>query len=142
MFNGNDSIRTQNYAAETTGATVRHRNNNYYDIGLNICPQVRSNISFTWNANESGGYAFYSGSASYTITLTNQTDLLDGSTLEIIVAGTNTITIARDTGVTLWWADGTAGTTFPNANRTVSLGWAVIRKIGSATYLISGIGVA
>lgn len=111
-----------------------------FAIGYLDVPQNSNNTSFTLALADRGKHIYSTNSTSQTITVANNTNVAFpiGTAITIVMQGTGTITVARDTGVTLYLASNTT-----NANRTIaSYGMASLLKVGTETWFITGSGVS
>lgn len=107
---GAQQFFTQNNAAsgKTTGAQVRHADNGYYDVGLNVMPQVvTSASSLTFDRSHVGVALLFNGSTStWTTPASSDTSMPLGSVITLINLGSGNITIAAGSGSSIERYDG------------------------------------
>lgn len=138
-----DAIEKQDNDASgnTTGATVKHHDNNFYDVGMNVMPSTSVNSSTTLNEIHAGTFVRMTG-ASAGVSLTETTNNCpEGTTFTVMNANASTaLTITQGTGQTLTLLDGGGGTT--TGSRTLAAkGVCTIVKRGSADWYIWGVGL-
>jgi hypothetical protein len=115
-------------------------NVNGFSLGYRDIPQVSFTGNVTMATADAGKHFYSTQSTSYILTIANNASqsFQTGSAVTIINQGTGNITVAQDSGVTLYLAgNATSG------NRTVStFGMATLIKVATDTWFINGTGVA
>ena len=132
-FGGNVSATNINATGNITGTT------NGYTIGYKDIPQLSLSSNVTL-ADTDGGKHYYSANATATITIPNNatTSFAIGTAISVVQEGTATLTVAPDSGVTLYLAGNST-----SGSRTIgSYGMATLMKVATDTWFINGTGVA
>jgi hypothetical protein len=115
-------------------------NVNGFSLGYRDIPQVSFTGNVTMATADAGKHFYSTQSTSYILTIANNASqtFQTGSAVTIINQGTGNITVAQDSGVSLYLAgNATAG------NRTIStFGMATCIKVATNTWFINGTGVA
>lgn len=143
-----ETFRTADEDADTngTGAEIRHADQAFYPVGMNVSAGSAQNSSFsaaaTW-LDLSGHSILKTTTATPTYTTPGSTDsvLPNGALWNIHNIGTSgNITVAPGSGVTLTWQDGAGGTT---GSRTISPGSsATLWKRNDTNWYLYGNGIA
>ena len=132
-FGGNVSATNISANGNITGTT------NGYTIGYKDIPQLSLSGNVTL-ADTDGGKHYYSANATATITIPNNatTSFAIGTAISVVQEGTATLTVAPDSGVTLYLAGNST-----SGSRTIgSYGMATLMKVATDTWFINGTGVA
>lgn len=139
-----DTNRDPQGTGVTSSAQVGDHGGTLRDVGYNLRPRYQTNASFTWSADQCGGYAYYNSTTSYTITIdASSSDLPVGAELEVTVAGTGsntgTVTLSRVTGTSFLRLDGTGPGTIITSNIVLNGGSSVVlRKYSSSEVIVLG----
>ena len=115
-------------------------NVNGFSLGYRDIPQVSFTGNVTMATADAGKHFYSTQSTSYILTIANNASqsFQTGSAVTIINQGTGNITVAQDSGVTLYLAGNVT-----SGNRTVStFGMATLIKVATDTWFINGTGVA
>lgn len=109
------------------------------DVAFRKLPQTGKNVAFSFAADMSAGYVYYTGAAAAGTIDPNSTTAIDRDTvINVINKGSGALTITRGAGVVMIWAQ-----TGADANRTLAVGgWAVLLKVATDTWIISGAGLS
>lgn len=132
-FGGNVSATNISANGNITGTT------NGYTIGYKDIPQLSLSSNVTL-ADTDGGKHYYSANATATITIPNNatTSFAIGTAISVVQEGTATLTVAPDSGVTLYLAGNST-----SGSRTIgSYGMVTLMKVATDTWFINGTGVA
>ena len=136
-----DVLRTQadNVAPATTGGLVRHSDATLYDIGMNVMPPLtiaaaiefaRTHVGKTLVKDEATARTWSTPDSS-------DTNIPLGSTINLMNLGTNAITVAAGSGVTLSRINGTGAAA--TGSRTLAQGGiATLWKRSATSWVIWG----
>lgn len=115
-------------------------NTSGYAIGYRDIPQVSFTGDATIATTDAGKHYYSTESTDYTLTIANNASqgFQVGTAITVINQGTGNITVAQDSGVTLYLAgNATSG------NRSVAtFGMATLIKVATNTWFINGTGVS
>jgi catechol 2,3-dioxygenase-like lactoylglutathione lyase family enzyme len=125
-----------------TGAQVKHRDGNFYDVGLAKLPLNTISANEDLDELNQQFYTRKTSGGAVTLELQNDSNIQTGTTWQINNKDTEDLTIDATTNTcTLNWMDG-GGVTAPTGNRTLAeAGVCTIIKTGVAEYDIWGIGL-
>lgn len=95
--------------------------------------------NLTVNATHRGWTVYNNSTTNRTLTIPS--GITPGTMIQVIVFSTGTITIARGSGVNLYWLDGSGGIP-ANSNRVIGRGgWVTLYCLGVNDWFITGVGV-
>lgn len=138
---GEQQIFTQSRstAPNTTGAKVRHSDGNFHDIGLNVMPPQTINAAVTFARTHVGKTLVKDEATARTWSTPGSSDttIPVGSTINLMNLGTNAITVAAGSGVTLSRINGTGAAA--TGSRTLAQGGiATLWKRSATSWVIWG----
>lgn len=136
---GSVEFQTQNSDATgaTSGLRVRKHDQELVDVGYNVVRRETNNVSFSPQASEAGGIAYYNNATNYTITLDSNVDFPVDSRFEAASIGAGTISVNAGSGVTIRFFNGPSVT---SGNFTFSGGaWLTFWKFDASTWHVSGV---
>lgn len=146
QFNASTQVITQDHTVtvpgNTTGAQVRHRDTNLYDIGLNQLPGFNVNVDDTLEAGHCGTMQIRTGTTLRTLTLAAVGDLdfpVGGITTIMDGATASTYTITEGASTTLYYITPGTGAVDTTGGCTIGPGGvATIWRSAADTYYIWG----
>ena len=142
--NGILEFQTAGHAtgSANTGAQVKHRDGNFYDVGLAKLPLNTISAAEDIDENNQQFYTRKTSGGAVTLELQNDSNIQTGTCWQISNKDTEDLTIDATTNTcTLNFFDG-GGVTPPTGNRTLAeAGVCTIIKTGVAEYDIWGVGL-
>jgi len=114
-------------------------NTNGFAIGYLNIPQIVFSANATTALTDAGKHYYSTSASNLTLTIANNTSVgfAVGTAINLINLGTGNVTVAADTGVTLYFAGNSVA-----GNRTISsYGAGTIQKVATDTWFLVGVGV-
>lgn len=111
-----------------------------FEIGYRNIPQITLSSNVTLSLSDSGKHYYSTLGTNTTITIPNNTSVNFeiGDTINIVNLGTGSITVAEDSGVTLYFA----GTSTTGSRTISSYGAATLQKVETNVWFLVGVGVS
>lgn len=109
-----------------------------YSVGYRDVPQIAGS-NFTLQDSDSGKHVYSTTSGTETITIPSAANatIAIGSTVQVIVNGTGSVTLQPEAPVSLYLA----GNSTPGSRSVGSRGMATVIKVATNTWFVSGVGI-
>jgi hypothetical protein len=137
LYNGSVvAAKTKQYTstAQTSSLNIKDHAGNERPAGFNTMPRVVTNANVTLAAQHCGGYIYSNNSTTYTVTVTNGTDLPSDAVITIINFGSGNINV-NQSSTTLYHLDGS----LTSGNRVVGpYSVATLVRYGTSAWFIWG----
>jgi hypothetical protein len=145
-YNGGDEARTQDSDAtgKTSGWEVRKHDQLWIDVGYNLLPVQKEDVSFTVSAGETGGCFLKDGSTARTVTLEASTSFdfpIHGVMTILNANSSGNITVTEGTGTTLYVLTGSARTDAAGSATIAPGGYATLWRESATLYYLFGAGI-
>lgn len=143
-YNGQLQLRTSDEAGSDIGmgAEVRHNDDAYYPVGMNVAPEdnTLNSGNLTLAQSHVGKMITYNTATARSLILNNVSAIKVGALCSLLVGGSaGVLTGDGGTGVQIRWWNGTGWTTTAAAgNITIGVGQYTIWKQSDTFYWISG----